>query len=227
MSNYQVEPAAQPRPSRKRRSSRSATSRSRACHAAPCFEPRSAPPSGCGCSSSARAPSASCGRASPAATRARSRSGPSRRSRPRTPRCRSTRDSRPTTRTRKSFVMLIDPSRQQVHPGHRPERRWDGAQRPRPVPALPAPRLQAEPVPQELLARMPVSRLALRPPRDEGQGRRVRAGTARSMDRFSVARQGLRGALTLDMLQHQVLGLLPVALGEPGAIPPKSPTGRI
>ena len=61
--------------------------------------------------------------------------------------------------------------------GH--DRRRDGAQRPGAVPALPAPGLQAQPVPQELLVRVPVPRLALRPPRHQGRRRAVRSGAAR------------------------------------------------
>ena len=61
--------------------------------------------------------------------------------------------------------------------GH--DRRRRGAQRPGALPALPAPRLQAEPVPQELLVRVPVPRVALRPARDQGRWRRVRSGAAR------------------------------------------------
>ena len=47
----------------------------------------------------------------------------------------------------------------------------------------------------------------------------------RSMDRFS-AEVDADGVLTLDT-GHITLGPLPVALGQPGIIPPKSPTGCI
>jgi cytochrome b6-f complex iron-sulfur subunit len=47
----------------------------------------------------------------------------------------------------------------------------------------------------------------------------------RGMDRFSVSVSG-DGVLTLDTGKIN-LGPLPVALGQPGLIPPKSPTGCI
>ena len=73
--------------------------------------------------------------------------------------------------------MLVDPSRQEFIPGRGPDRRRHRAQRSRPLPALPAPRLQAEPVRQVVLARVRLPRLALRPPGHEGEG--ARAGAAR------------------------------------------------
>ena len=75
----------------------------------------------------------------------------------------------------RAFIVLIDPGRQQFVARRGHERRRHGAQRPGALPALPAPRLQAEPVPQELLARVPLPRLALRPARDQGRRRPVRA----------------------------------------------------
>jgi cytochrome b6-f complex iron-sulfur subunit len=47
----------------------------------------------------------------------------------------------------------------------------------------------------------------------------------RSMDRFSISVDG-SGVLSVDTLKI-TLGPLPVALGQPGLIPPKSPTGCI
>ena len=79
----------------------------------------------------------------------------------------------------RAFVVLIDPGQQQFLAGRGHDRRRDGPERPRPVPALPAPRLQAQHVPQELLVRVPVPRLPLRPPRDQGRRRAVRPGAAR------------------------------------------------
>ncbi len=61
----------------------------------------------------------------------------------------------------KAYVMLIDTSRQQFLPGAGCDRRRDQHQRPGALPALSAPRLQAQPVPQELLVRVPLPRLAL------------------------------------------------------------------
>ena len=83
-----------------------------------------------------------------------------------------------------------------VHPGRGPDGRRHRDQRAAALPALPAPRLQAEPVPAQLLARVPVPRLALRPPRDQGRRRPVRAG-ARSMDRFAAIVDA-DGVLSLD-----------------------------
>ena len=73
-----------------------------------------------------------------------------------------------------------------VHPGRGQDRRRHRPQRAGALPALPAPRLQAEPMPEELLVRVPVSRLALRPARHQGRRCAVRPAP-RSMDRFSIA----------------------------------------
>ena len=79
----------------------------------------------------------------------------------------------------RAFVILYNPGQQRFTAGE--DTTGDGSrpQRPGALPALSAPRLQAEPVPQELLVRVPVSRVALRPARDQGGRRRVRAGPAR------------------------------------------------
>ena len=78
----------------------------------------------------------------------------------------------------KAFVILVDPNQQRFIPGD--DQTGDGhvGQRPGALPALPAPRLQAQPVPQELLAGVPVPRVALRPARPEGRRPAVRAGAA-------------------------------------------------
>jgi hypothetical protein len=47
----------------------------------------------------------------------------------------------------------------------------------------------------------------------------------RGMDRFAIEVDG-KGALTINTSKI-TLGPLPVALGQPGLIPPKSPTGCI
>ena len=109
----------------------------------------------------------------------------------RTRRCRSRRASRSTTRRPGRTSMLIDPSRQEFVPGEDTTGDGDGAQRPRAVPALPAPRLQAEPVPQELLVGVPVPRLALRPPR---ASRRRARSTARRRAAWTASRS--RSTLT-------------------------------
>ena len=77
----------------------------------------------------------------------------------------------------RAFVILYNPGQQRFTAGEDTTGDGAGAQRPGAVPALPAPRLQAQPVPQELLVRVPVSRLALRPARD--QGRRCRSSARR------------------------------------------------
>ena len=125
----------------------------------------------------------------------------------------------------RAFVILFDPGQQRFLPGEDTTGNGAGAQRPRPLPALPAPRLQAEPVPQELLVRVPVPRLALRPARDQGRRRRSTARRRASMDRFSITVDG-SGVLTINTGKI-TLGPLPVALGQPGLIPPRTPTGCI
>ena len=62
----------------------------------------------------------------------------------------------------RAFVVLIDPGQQQFVAGRRTRPVTATALNVRgAVPALPAPRLQAEPVPEELLVRVPLPRLAL------------------------------------------------------------------
>ena len=125
----------------------------------------------------------------------------------------------------RAFVILYDPGQQRFLAGRGHDRRRRGAQRPGALPALPAPRLQAQPVPQELLVRVPVPRLALRPARDQGRRRRSSARRRASMDRFSITVDG-SGVLTINTGKI-TLGPLPVALGQPGLIPPRTPTGCI
>ena len=167
--------------------------RSRACRAASCCARRSAPPSACGCSKS---PPGRIGFLWPNLARrhsaARSRSGRSRRSSRRTraadrpglpgllPGCAGVHHPRSTRRARSS-----SPGEDKTGDGHRP-------QRPGAVPALPAPRLQAEPVPEELLVRVPVPRLALRPARDQGRSAPQYGPAPRGMDRFSITVEGGR-----------------------------------
>ena len=76
-------------------------------------------------------------------------------------------------------MILYNPGQQRFTGRRGHDRRRQRAQRPGALPALPAPRLQAQSVPQELLVRVPVPRLALRPARDQGGRRRVRPGSAR------------------------------------------------
>ena len=77
------------------------------------------------------------------------------------------------------FIVLVDPSRGGWTAGDGPDRRRDRAQRPGPVATLSAPRLPAEPVHRGLLVPLSVPPVALRPARDQGGRRAVRAGAAR------------------------------------------------
>ena len=142
--------------------------------------------------------------------------------RARTRRCRSARASRRTSPAARAFVVLVDPARGGWLPGSRPDRRRDGAQRPCALAALPAPRLPPEPVHRGLLVPLPVPPVALRPARDQGGGRAVRAGP-HGMDRYAIAVDAA-GVLTIDTGQI-TLGPLPVALGQPGLIPPRVENG--
>ena len=227
MSNYHVEPADKPQAlADARRSSRSATTRSRASRGASCCASRSAAAMALWLLEvTGRHASASSGRTSRAASAARSRSGRSRTSRSRTPSLPIAEGFPAYFPDARAFIVLVDPARQEFVPGEDDERRRDGAQRPGPLPALPAPRLQAEPVPQELLAGVPLPRLALRPPRDQGGRRPVRPGAAEHGPLLGDGR-GRRDALT-STPSKITLGPLPVALGQPGIIPPKTPTGCI
>ena len=92
----------------------------------------------------------------------------------------------------RAFVILYDPGQQRFVAGEDTTGQRRGAQRPRALPALPAPRLQAEPVPQELLVRVPVPRLALRPARHQGRWRPVRARAAEHGPLLDHGRLGRR-----------------------------------
>ena len=61
----------------------------------------------------------------------------------------------------RAFVDPVRPGPAALPPRRGHDRQRPGAQRPGALPALPAPRLQAQPVPQELLVRVSVPRLAL------------------------------------------------------------------
>ena len=105
-------------------------------------------------------------------------------------RCRSTRASRPTSRRRAPSSILDRPGPAAVRRRRGHDRRRHRAQRPGALPALPAPRLQAEPVPQELLVRVPLPRLALRPARASRPPAPQYGPAPRSMDRFSATVDG-------------------------------------
>ena len=165
------------------------------------------------------------GRTSPAASGRRSRSATSTRSSSRTRSLPIDEGFPAYYPEARAFVILIDPGQQRFLAGEDDDRRRHGAQRPGALPALSAPRLQAEPVPQELLARVPVPRLALRPARDQGGRRR---STARRRAAWTASRSPsmATGVLTINTGKI-TLGPLPVALGQPGIIPPRTPTGCI
>ena len=92
----------------------------------------------------------------------------------------------------RAFIVLMDTGRQQFVPGEDTSGDGRTAECPRPVPALPAPRLQAKPVHQELLARVPVPRIALRPARDQGRRRPVRPGRTKHGSLLRVGRRRRR-----------------------------------
>jgi cytochrome b6-f complex iron-sulfur subunit len=124
----------------------------------------------------------------------------------------------------RSFVVLIDPSRQQFVPGE--DATGDGA--PVNVRALyqRCPHLGCKPNPclRNFWLECPChgsryDRLGIK-------AAGAHYGPApRGMDRFGVSVDG-DGVLTIDTGKI-TLGPLPVALGQPGLIPPKSPTGCI
>ena len=227
MSNYQVEPADKPQ-ALTTEALKAAPPRAGPGHLAPRAAARLAgrrrrPVAARGHRRDRRVPVAEPRRASSAA---RSRSGRSTTSRPRNAEP-ADRPGLPGVllRRRKAFVILIDTVAAAVHPGRGHDGRRDVGQRPRAVPALPAPRLQAEPVPQELLDRVPLPRVALRPPGHQGARAAVRAGAAEHGPLRATVVDG-DGVLTINTGKI-TLGPLPIAVGQPGIIPPRSPTGCI
>ena len=164
--------------------------------------------------------SASRGRRSPAARRG-SASG-------RSPTCRRqprSADPRRLPGLRPGGARLRDhrrPGARRLAARRRRDRRRLAAQRPGPVAALPAPGLSAEPVHRGLLVPLPVPPVALRPARDQGR-RRAFGPAPRGMDRYAIEVDG-DGVLTIDTTQI-TLGPLPVALGQPGIIPPRVENG--
>ena len=203
MSNYQVEPAGQPQALTKEAiKARCATSRSRASRGGRSCAARSAAASASGCRGHrrhARLPVAEPGRRlrrqghdrrpSTTVKARRTASAADQRGR-----------SRPTSRTRAPTSCWSTRPARSSCPATDPTGDGDRAQRPGALPALPAPRLQAEPVPQELLVRVPLPRLALRPARDQGARRPVRPGAARAWTASRSTVDG-GGALTVDTSQ--------------------------
>lgn len=124
----------------------------------------------------------------------------------------------------KAFVVLVDPARQEFVPGE--DRTGDGTALNVRAMYQRCPHLGCKPNPC-------VKNFWLECPchgsRYDRLGTKV-AGVAygpapRGMDRFAIIVDG-DGALLVDTLKI-TLGSLPVALGQPGVIPPKSPLGCI
>ena len=83
----------------------------------------------------------------------------------------------------------------------------------------------ASPTPaQELLDGVPVPRLALRPPGHQGARAAVRAGAAEHGPLRAVVDSTACPTINTGKI---TLGPLPIAVGQPGIIPPLSPTGCI
>ena len=78
----------------------------------------------------------------------------------------------------RAFIVLIEPRPPAVRRGRRCAGIRRIAERQGALPALPASRLQAEPLPEELLVRVSVPWIALRPARDQGGRGDLRAGGA-------------------------------------------------
>ena len=123
----------------------------------------------------------------------------------------------------RAYIVLVDPSRQEFIPGT--DTTGDGtALNVRPLYQR-CPHLGCRPNPcLKTSGSVPLPRVALRPPGHQG-GRRPVGPAPRSMDRFSANVKD-DGTLWLDTGKI-TLGPLPVALGQPGIIPPKTPTGCI
>ena len=122
----------------------------------------------------------------------------------------------------KAFVVLVEPATASAPAGRHRDRR--GRQRHRAVPALPAPRLPPGALPGGLVDALSVPPVALRSPGDQA-GRDGYGPAPRSMDRFAVEVSD-KGVLTIDT-SRIILGPLPIALGQPGVIPPRVENGCI
>ena len=116
-----------------------------------------------------------------------------------------------------------------VEPGRRlPARRGRDRhrrrrERDRPVQDLPAPRLPPEPVPRGLVDALSVPPVAVRSPGDQGRRRGVRPGAARH---GPVRRRGRwRGRADDQHRARSSSARCPIALGQPGLIPPRVPRG--
>jgi cytochrome b6-f complex iron-sulfur subunit len=124
----------------------------------------------------------------------------------------------------RAFVVLVDPSRQQFVPGDDPQ--GDGTALNVRALYQRCPHLGCKPNPclRNYWLECPChgsryDRLGVK-----AAGSQY-GPAARGMDRFGVSVSG-EGVLTIDT-GKVTLGPLPVALGQPGLIPPKSPTGCI
>ena len=119
----------------------------------------------------------------------------------------------------RTYVQLIDPAR-----GFADGTSTDGAgrddQRTHALPALPAPGLQAQLLHHELLVRVPVPRLALRPPGHEGQ--RARPGAAQP---GSLRAHHRRRRADGRHVQAHARPAARSRSASPASSPPRSPTG--
>lgn len=124
----------------------------------------------------------------------------------------------------RAFVSLVDPSRQEFLPGE--DRTGDGTALNVRALYQRCPHLGCKPNPclKNFYLECPChgsryDRLGIKPAGAQW------GPAPRSMDRFAIEVDG-SGALTIDT-SRITLGPLPIPLGQPGLIPPKSPTGCI
>ena len=120
----------------------------------------------------------------------------------------------------RAYVQLID-----VNLGFQDGSSPDGSgaddERAHSLATLSAPGLQAQFLHDQLLVRVPLPRLPVRPTWHQGQG----AGACPA-EHGPLRPRVKAGQLTVDT-GHITLGPLPVALGQPGARPARAPTGCI
>ena len=169
------------------------------------------------------APSASCGRTSRAGSAARSRSARSTTSRPPTRSLPIDQGFPAYYPTARAFVILVDTTQQRFIEGADSDRRRHLGQRARPLPALPAPRLQA----RTRASRTSGSSAPATARATTGSGsRRSGRSTVRRRGAWTASRTTVDsdGVLTIDTGKI-TLGPLPIAVGQPGIIPPRTPTG--
>lgn len=124
----------------------------------------------------------------------------------------------------RAFVVLVDPSRQEFLPGE--DRSGDGTALNVRALYQRCPHLGCKPNPCQKNFWLECPCHGSRFDRLGIKAAGAQYGPApRSMDRFAISVDG-SGVLTIDTSKIS-LGPLPVAVGQPGIIPPKSPTGCI